>query len=102
MLMYVDDLILLNASNKAINDEIVTLKTLFDIDDMGLVKDYLGMKVCESNGKISLTQPQLIDEIVSDTGITDKDKPTATPAMSRKILRQFLREPPRDKELFHY
>ena len=102
MLMYVDDLILLNASNNAINEEIVRLKQLFDIDDMGLVKDYIGVKVCEHDGKISLTQPQLIDEILCDVGITERDKPVATPAMSTKILRRFLREPPHDEKLFHY
>ena len=72
MLMYVNNLILLNASNKAINDKIVISKTLFDIDDMGLVKDYFCKKVSENNRKISLTQPQFIDEILCDVGITGK------------------------------
>ena len=48
MLMYVDNLILLSASKEAINDKIVTLKTLFGIDDMGSVKDYLGVKYAKT------------------------------------------------------
>lgn len=40
ILMYVDDLILMNEADNVINEEIVTLKQMFDVDDMKKIKDY--------------------------------------------------------------
>ena len=39
LLMYVDDLILINKSDEVINNEIEQTKKVFNVDDMGDVKD---------------------------------------------------------------
>ena len=45
MLMYIDNLILIHKSDKRINNKIRQMKTVFKVENMGKVKDYLGVKL---------------------------------------------------------
>jgi hypothetical protein len=49
--------------------------------------EYLGVKVTTlSTGQITLTQPHLIDSIISDMGFKDNTKEKPTPAPSTALL----------------
>ena len=86
MMMYVDDLILMNEANDVINDEIATLKKMLDVDNMGMTKDYSGVSVCKKNGITTLTQQQLINETHRDGGNGENVKSLPILAMPTKIL----------------
>ena len=62
----------------------------FNIEDISDVTDYLGINFSrQTNGKIKLLQPQLIQQIIKDVGVGNhRAKPT--PASSSKILHREL------------
>jgi hypothetical protein len=100
---YVDDGIFLGPHAKEIDKAIHDLKNAgFDIEDKGTLKDYLGVNVeYLSNGKIKLSQPHLIDQIIHDTGLTSHSRTQSTPARSTKILHRDQYGEPFD-DSFHY
>ena len=59
----------------------------YDIEIKGTITDYLGVNFkYTDDGKIELTQPHLIDQIVEDSKILKKKfVPTSIPAKSSKI-----------------
>jgi hypothetical protein len=62
----------------------------YDIEDKGNISDYLGIHFEETNdGKIHLSQPHLIQEIIDEVGVPNF-KPRATPALSSRILQRDL------------
>ena len=62
-------------------------KQNFTIEDEGVVGDFLGVSInCNSNGTITLTQPQLIDSIIEDLNMQDNTKPRSIPACSTKLV----------------
>lgn len=75
---------------------------MFGVEDMRMMKDYLGVSIKEKERMMTLTQPQLIDEILKDVGIGKNVKSVPIPAMPTKILYRFLKEPPHNKRLFHF
>lgn len=90
---YVDDGLFFSKDPKAIDKAIADLhnikkaKRKMKLDDQGDIKDYLGINFEKmDDGKIKLTQPQIIDDILQELGIDDKwtSKPVA--ASSSKIL----------------
>ena len=86
-IVYVDDGIFVSTSDEAIGKAIQDLKDQkLDLEDQGDIKDYLGINVTElDNGKIKLSQPHIIDQIIRDTKISLNGKPKPTPAPSTKI-----------------
>lgn len=65
-------------------------KVKLDITDEGDIQDFLGVNITmKEDGTIHLTQSHLIDQIVSDLGLSkDNVKTKRTPAMSFNILRR--------------
>ena len=57
------------------------------MEDQGDIKNYLGVNVTElDNGRIKLSQPHIIDQIIRDTKIPLNGETKATPAPATKIL----------------
>jgi hypothetical protein len=77
--------------DKAIND----MKTIY-------LKDYLGVNVEKlPNGDIKLTQPHLINQIITKLKLPLKSANQSTPALSTKILQRNEKAPNFDQH-FHY
>lgn len=105
---YVDDGIFLSSDEKEISKAMKDLmnsrkaKRKFDIDDQGDITDYLGINFDKlKNGNYKLWQPHLVDQIIKDVGIKDKELNRPTPAASTKILRRY-RDDPSAKPKFNY
>jgi len=65
-------------------------KQKFDIEDRGNVSDYLGINFQrQEDGTIQLSQPQLIEQIIKDVGVSNH-RTRPTPAPSTKILHRDL------------
>jgi hypothetical protein len=93
LMVYVDDCILMSPDNQDIDDVIELLKKSiggarpFDVTDEGDISDYLGVKVTHlDDGTMTLTQPHLIDQIISDLGLKANTKTKDLPALSSRIL----------------
>jgi hypothetical protein len=102
-LVYVNDGIFLSPSSKAIDKAIKELREAkYDIEDQGNICDYLGVKVTKTkDGKIKLTQPQLINSIIEDLHFQDNTKERDTPALSTQVLNRDQDGEPMDPT-FHY
>lgn len=86
-LVYVDDGILAGPSAEEIDDIIKALEKRYDVTDEGDITDYLGVNVEKlPDGRVKLSQPHLIDQIISDMNFQESTKMSATPAASTKIL----------------
>ena len=69
--------------NKAIQD----LKDIkFNIEVCGSIEDYVGVPLEEGDGGMDLVQPILIDSILKDVGISNRQPTKKVPAASTKIL----------------
>jgi hypothetical protein len=67
--------------------------------DEGDISDYLGLKVERlANGYIKLSQPQLIQSIIKDTGFNERTGSKPTPAASTIKLSRDLHGRSIDKE----
>ena len=74
---------------KAIKDlrNIKKTKRRLNLDDQGDIKDYLGINFERTNdGKIRLTQPQIIEDISQELGIDNNWTSKQVAASSTKIL----------------
>jgi len=100
---YVDDGYFTAPKAKDIDQAIKDLANAgFDIEDKGSLKDYLGVNVDYlPDGKIKLSQPHLIDQILRDVGLTAKTRTQSTPARSTVILQRDELGQPFDRS-FHY
>jgi hypothetical protein len=92
-LIYVDDGIFIGPDSAEIDNLIASLKrdpsyrTSFDITDEGQFSDYQGVKVDHlEGGRIRLSQPHLIQQIIDDLGFKENTKSTRVPAIPNKIL----------------
>jgi hypothetical protein len=101
--VYVDDGYFCGPNEKDIDKAIKDLrKAGYDIEDKGDLKDYLGVNVDYlANGRIKLSQPHLIDQIVHDIGLTTRSPTKSTPAKSSVILQRDELGQPFDQS-FHY
>jgi hypothetical protein len=93
-LCYVDDGIFACPDPKEIDKAIKELsdptkaKAKFIIEDQGNIADYLGINFERlTNGKIKMSQPHLIDQIIQEVNIKKTDK-RSVPAAPSKILRR--------------
>ena len=99
---YVDDGILTDPDEKNIDAAIEDIKRLgFDIQDMRNIQDYLGIRVDYlPDGKIKLSQPHLIDDIIKQVGLSGVKKSKKTPTANH-ILHRYPNEEAFDGR-FHY
>ena len=84
LIVYVDDMICMCPTSKPIDDFLHDMqKGGFSLTDQGDVNEYLGLKVTKSkDGKtMDLTQPHLIDKIISSAGLNAMSKTHQTPAV---------------------
>ena len=89
-LVYVDDCIIIDPQAKNIDKVISDLKKeKFDIDELGNLSDYLGVKIENlDNNYIKLSQPHLIDQIIKDMHFQANTKPKDTPSLISKVLQR--------------
>jgi hypothetical protein len=74
LLCYVDDMILIDPSDKEIDKIIQQLRDLnFDVQDEGQIEDFLGIRIQQrKDGTIEMSQPHLIEQILQDLNLTHK------------------------------
>jgi histone deacetylase 1/2 len=90
LLIYCDDTLMMSPSKTELDEVFKILDETFDVSDEGDISDYLGIKVTKlPDGRMSFTQPQLIDSIIADCGLEKPNaKPRETPALSTRIVRR--------------
>jgi hypothetical protein len=90
LLIYCDDTLMMSPSKTELDDVFKILDETFTVSDEGTISDYLGIKVVIlPDGRMSFTQPQLIDSIIADCGLDKPNaKPRDTPALSTRIVRR--------------
>jgi hypothetical protein len=103
--LYTDDSLLAGPDKKEI-DQIITdiqSKAKLDITVEGDLSDFLGVNIQRrSDGTIHLSQPHLIDQILSDLRLNDDSvKPRTIPAASSKLLTKHSESKPFDNS-FNY
>jgi hypothetical protein len=100
--VYVDDGIFFGPSLKAIDKAMQDLtKAGYKLEMMGDVKDYLGINFeTLHDGRIKMSQPQLIEQILKDVGLTDKSNVKSTPSRMSILQRDAKGSP--TKAEFHY
>jgi hypothetical protein len=92
-LVYVDDTILCGPTKQEVDNIISLLAKSFNISDEGQMSDYLGVKVerlDDEQHTIQMTQPHLIEQIITDLGLQDNSKEHSTPARSDVVLHRDL------------
>ena len=86
-LVYVDDGILAGPSAEHIDAIIREMQQSYNMMDEGNITDYLGVNVTKlDDGRIKLSQPHLIDQIIKDVNFKPNTKPCSTPVQSTTIL----------------
>ena len=88
LIIYVDDGILFGYDKALLLDVVKRLQQEgYDIEEMGDVCDYIGVKVDKlPDGRIKLSQPQLITQILTDLGFQEHTKSKEIPALSSKPI----------------
>ena len=82
--------------------EMTTSSKKIRVEDLGNVRDFLGIQVMTGNDKtITLNQPQLIDSILKDVKFQSNRKEKDTPALSLVILRKDTQCKPFNND-FHF
>jgi Reverse transcriptase (RNA-dependent DNA polymerase) len=72
--VYTDDGIMMDPRPEIAVARIQELQGSFDIEIHGNLQEYLGIQINQdANGCITMTQPHLIDSILHDLGLSDKD-----------------------------
>ena len=105
-LVYINDCLLLGAKDELINQGIQDLHAAephFNMEDQGTVNNFLGIQVkYNKNGKITLTQPQLITSILHDFHLPKDNVITCrTPCLSNVLLHKDPKGKPMNAE-FNY
>lgn len=105
LIVYTDDTIVTGSDPVAIDLAIADLGSRFKITSEPTVSDFLGVKVVTRNfnsGSYMLTQPHLIQSILSDLNLQENSNSNDTPHLSSRILHASLDEPEHDPKQFHY
>jgi hypothetical protein len=93
--VYVDDGILVSPSEMELSKELEILKNKFKISVEGSLSDYVGVNIERTDdGKIHMTQPNIVKSIIKDLNFTENTKSTSTPALSTKVLEEGQNNPP--------
>ena len=84
--IYMDDLAIVAPSLKLITGFISQIKKHFNIKELGLIKDYLGIDIdFKPNQSLKLSQTRYIEKILAKFGL-DKANPVYTPIDSKTKL----------------
>ena len=88
--LYTDASILAGPNEHKLNNVINYIKNLGKLDiteEEGCIQDFLGIHINKkADGKINLTQPYLINQILKDLNMQQKTKAKPTPASFLKLL----------------
>jgi hypothetical protein len=91
LMLYVDDGIFCGPNKGEIDGLIKGLKQEFNITDEGDIKEYLGVLVeKEPDGRLKLSQPHLIAQVLDDLWFNHKTKTKPTPAPGGQVLEREL------------
>ena len=105
LLVYIDDCIMFSPDMAELDEVVEEMRTSskkFRVEDLGDVKDFLGIQVMRGKDKtITLNQPQLIDSILRDVKFQSNMKEKDTPALSLVILQKDTQGKPFNND-FHY
>jgi Reverse transcriptase (RNA-dependent DNA polymerase) len=86
--VYVDDGILVSPDSNQIQVELSTMRERFNISVEGTISDYVGVNVERTeDGKIHMSQPNIIRSILKELNFNDDTKEKSTPAYSSTILK---------------
>ena len=86
-MVYVDDGIIIAENSSSIDDLIQIFKKNYQLTEKGQIQDYLGIHVEQRpDGTINLSQPHLIDQILTDVCLSPRAKRRHIPAVSSRIL----------------
>ena len=83
--LYTDDCLIFSDNDKTIDDLCESLSEDFLLKDEGDIEDFLGIRITKSvstaDGSVTftMTQPGLIDQILEDVGLINKDSDGASP-----------------------
>ena len=92
LLVYIDDCIMFGPNLAELDKVVKEMRTSskkFRVEDLGNIKDFLGIQVSRGNDKtITLNQPQLIDSILKDVKFQSNMKEKDTPALALVILQK--------------
>jgi len=83
--LYVDDLIIAGSSSHHIAEVKQQLSNRYDVKDLGSIKEFLGVKILQSNDSIWLGQPEYISSILEKFNMSTCN-PIETPADSNVKL----------------
>ena len=104
VVLYTDDSLIAGPDKQEIDQVIKDLqKAKLDITVEGDLQDFLGVNIDRrDDGSIHLTQPHLIDQILTDLRLNDDSvKVKTTPMSSSKLLSRHTESPSFDNS-FHY
>ena len=89
LIVYVDDAILISPNKDHIEFELASLRKSYELTDEGPLHDYLGTRFDREDGKVTLSQPRMINRILELVGLDPKDERTKrhdSPADSETML----------------
>ena len=105
LLVYINDCIMFGPDMVELDKVVKEMRTSskkFRVEDLGDIKDFLGLQVTRGKDKtITLNQPQLIDSILKDMKFQSNTKEKDTPALSSVILQKDTQGKPFNNN-FHY
>ena len=88
-LVYVDDRILIGKYPSDIDGIVVQLRKMYQLTNKGNIEDYLGIHVEHlPDGRIKLSQPQFIAQILKDVHLSRNICRKQEPAVSSRILQR--------------
>jgi hypothetical protein len=83
--VYVDDLAIVGPNKEDIDSFIKSIKKYFNIKELGLIKDYLGIEVEMTKDHLKLNQTKYIEKVLEKFNMTNSN-PVSTPLDSKYKL----------------
>eukprot|EP00170_Pyropia_yezoensis_P000190 contig_1288_g191 len=83
--IHVDDILFVGPILEVVLGVKARISKHLEVQDLGVVSDYLGMKVRWRDGFVSLSNPRHTDGVIHDFGLADC-KPNVTPMAPRTVL----------------
>jgi transposase InsO family protein len=101
LLVYVDDLLIASKSKQAVASVESSLRSAFDIHDLGDATFFIGMEIARNRdaGTLKLSQKKLASELVSKYGMQEGKIKTTPLSDSIKLVKE---EPNLDRERYNY
>jgi hypothetical protein len=97
--VYVDDGILVSPNQDNINKELKLIQERLNISVEGTLSDYVGVNIERTeDGKIHMTQPNIIKSILEELNFKENTKERSTPAYSSTILKDGLNKEPHNAD----